>query len=171
MTPTCWHEMPSPVGPLLLVGDGHALAGIGFSSGKGQIQRAPTWKAVPRAFDEVVRQLEQYFAGTRREFDLTLAPAGTPFQLQVWRMLQRIPYGSTWTYRDLARAIGNGGAMRAVGLANGRNPLPIVIPCHRVIGSDGSLTGFGGGLANKRSLLDLERRVAGAAGQLDLLRL
>ena len=115
-----------------------------------------------------MRQLDEYFAGTRREFDLPLAPDGTPFQLRVWQALQTIPYGGTWSYRELAAAVGNVQAVRAVGLANGRNPLPIVIPCHRVIGSDGSLTGYGGGLPTKRSLLALEHRVLANAGQLDL---
>jgi methylated-DNA-[protein]-cysteine S-methyltransferase len=162
------HE--SPVGPLLLAGDGVALKVIGFSEGKGRVDRDPRWRRDPRALAEAARQLDEYFAGTRRAFDLRLAPSGTPFQLSVWRELQTIPYGDTWSYRDLAIALGNGLAVRAVGLANGRNPIPIVVPCHRVIGSDGSLTGFGGGLEAKRYLLDLERRVAHpAAQQLDLL--
>ena len=98
----------------------------------------------------------EYFAGTRRDFDLPLAPQGTAFQMQVWRMLATIPFGDTWSYRDLAHAIGKPDAMRAVGAANGRNPLPIVLPCHRVIGADGSLPGFGGGLPIREALLRLE---------------
>lgn len=168
--PSLWHEVSSPVGPLLLVGNGDALTAIGFSTGKGKIARDPRWKRDPAVFSDVAAQLDEYFAGVRRIFDLRLAPSGTPFQLSVWRKLQTIPYGDTWSYRDLAIALGNGLAVRAVGLANGRNPLPIVIPCHRVIGTDGSLTGFGGGLEAKRYLLDLERRVAHpSAQQLDLL--
>jgi methylated-DNA-[protein]-cysteine S-methyltransferase len=104
----------------------------------------------------VVQQLREYFAGARRTFDLELAPAGTPFQLRVWRELRRIPYGVTISYQDLAVRVGSPKAMRAVGAANGQNPIPIVVPCHRVIGKDGSLTGFGGGLPTKRALLQLE---------------
>src|SRR5690606_26909033 len=105
---------------------------------------------------ETRRQLEEYFAGTRRDFELPLSPQGTQFQRNVWRTLAAIPYGRTWSYRDLAQRIGRPSAMRAVGAANGRNPLPIVLPCHRVIGADGSLTGFGGGLPTKAFLLRLE---------------
>jgi methylated-DNA-[protein]-cysteine S-methyltransferase len=105
---------------------------------------------------ETRKQLGEYFAGTRQAFDLPLAPHGTPFQLQVWRMLMQIPWGETWSYAQMARHIGQPTATRAVGAANGRNPLPIVLPCHRVIGSDGSLTGFGGGLPTKEFLLTLE---------------
>ncbi len=102
-------------------------------------------------------QLRAYFAGERKQFDLPLEMEGTEFQLSVWRELQRIPYGETISYLELARRIGNPKAVRAVGLANGQNPIPIIVPCHRVIGSDGSLTGFGGGMENKRKLLELER--------------
>jgi methylated-DNA-[protein]-cysteine S-methyltransferase len=102
-------------------------------------------------------QLDAYFAGRRRDFDVRLAPEGTPFQLRVWAALCEIPYGETISYAELARRIGNPNAVRAVGAANGRNPLPIVVPCHRVVGADGSLVGFGGGLDVKRALLDLER--------------
>ena len=109
-------------------------------------------------------QLREYFAGERLAFDLPLAPRGTPFQLQVWQALARIPYGSTVSYAQLAQAVGNPEAMRAVGAANGRNPLPIVLPCHRVIGADGSLTGFGGGLPTKQFLLQLEGALAPARG-------
>lgn len=160
------HE--SPVGPLLLAGDGVALKVIGFSAGKGKVEAGASWQERRDAFQAVMRQLDGYFAGTRRDFDLPLAPEGTPFQLRVWEALRTIPYGRTWSYRELAAAVGNVQAVRAVGLANGRNPLPIVIPCHRVIGSDGSLTGYGGGLPVKRALLALERRVLANAGQLDL---
>jgi methylated-DNA-[protein]-cysteine S-methyltransferase len=104
----------------------------------------------------VLRQLAEYFAGDRTDFDIKLAPRGTPFQLDVWRTLQRIPYGETRSYADIARSIGRPTATRAVGAANGANPIPIIIPCHRVIGSNGSLTGFGGGMGVKRRLLDLE---------------
>ncbi len=158
----------SPVGPLLLAGDGVSLQIIGFQSGKGRVTASASWHERPDAFPDVRRQLDEYFAGTRRTFDFPLAPAGTPFQLQVWEALLQIPYGETWSYRQLAAAVGNVQAVRAVGLANGRNPLPIVIPCHRVIGSNGSLTGYGGGLATKQALLALERRWVSNGGQLDL---
>ena len=111
-------------------------------------------------------QLREYFAGERRAFDLPLAPRGTPFQLQVWQALARIPYGSTVSYAQLAKAVGNPEAMRAVGAANGRNPLPIVLPCHRVIGADGALVGFGGGLPVKQQLLRLEGALSGEQGGL-----
>jgi methylated-DNA-[protein]-cysteine S-methyltransferase len=110
------------------------------------------------AFDEVTRQLTSYFEGTRTAFELTLAPCGTPFQREVWRALAAIPYGTTTTYAAIARAIGRPKAVRAVGAANGKNPLAIVVPCHRVIGRGGALTGYAGGVAYKRALLDLEAR-------------
>jgi methylated-DNA-[protein]-cysteine S-methyltransferase len=159
----------SPVGPLLLAGDGVGLKIIGFASGKSRVEPGAEWEERREAFADAVLQLDEYFAGTRREFQLRLAPDGTTFQMQVWQTLTRIPYGETWSYRDLATALGNVQAVRAVGLANGRNPLPIVIPCHRVIGADGSLTGYGGGLPIKTALLALERRVVSKGGQLDLL--
>ena len=115
---------------------------------------------------ETRRQLEDYFAGERRDFDLPLSPHGTEFQCEVWLTLAHIPYGETWSYRDLAQRIGRPSATRAVGAANGRNPLPIVLPCHRVIGADGSLTGFGGGLPTKAFLLRLEGALPGGTGPL-----
>jgi methylated-DNA-[protein]-cysteine S-methyltransferase len=114
------------------------------------------WQRDDSAFDDVALQFREYFDGKRREFDLPLAPAGTPFQLSVWNVLRTIPYGWTWSYLDVANAIGRPDACRAVGAANGANPLPIVVPCHRVIGTNGSLTGFGGGIDVKRHLLALE---------------
>ena len=157
--------MPSPVGPLLLAGDGDALSAIGFSSGKGARRAEPSWKRDDAAFADAVRQLEEYFDGARRAFDLELAPSGTAFQRQVLDALLTIPYGETRSYADVARQVGRPAAVRAVGAANGRNPLPIVIPCHRVIGRDGSLTGFGGGLDAKRVLLELEARAINGASQ------
>ncbi|MCC6294371.1 MAG: methylated-DNA--[protein]-cysteine S-methyltransferase [Bryobacterales bacterium] len=154
---------PSPIGPLLLAGDGGALSLIGFPQGKGRRDPEPEWIEDAGAFPEARRQLDEYFQGALRQFDLTLAPRGTGFQLAVWQELQRIPFGETITYRDLAIRIGNPDAVRAVGAANGANPLPIVVPCHRVIGSGGSLTGFGGGLDTKRWLL----RHEGAPGLRD----
>lgn len=153
--------MNSPIGNLLLAGDGHRLSRIGFPSGKGAIQPKPGWMFDDTAFDDVKAQLQAYFNGTRQEFDLLLDLNGTNFQCDVWQELTRIPFGVTISYGELARRIGRVSASRAVGAANGANPLPIVIPCHRVIGANGSLTGFGGGLDTKKWLLALERAIAG----------
>jgi len=153
-----YFKMPSPVGPLLLVGDDGGLRQIIFMNGRDRAKPDPTWTLDPAAFAEAIRQLRAYFAGELESFDLPLAPEGTPFQLGVWRRLCEIPYGETISYGELARRIGNPKASRAVGLANGSNPIPIIIPCHRVIGSNGKLTGYGGGLPIKEKLLALERR-------------
>ena len=149
--------MKSPIGRLLLAGDEDGLRLIGFPEGKMVIEPEADWIESRRTFDEAIRQLEAYFSGERREFDLPLLPQGTPFQLRVWAQLREIPYGETISYGELATRLGNPKASRAVGMANGRNPLPIVVPCHRVIGSSGKLTGFGGGLPTKAALLGLER--------------
>jgi methylated-DNA-[protein]-cysteine S-methyltransferase len=146
--------MDSPVGRLRLVSDGQALTRIEFETETRE--RAPEGTRSTRPFRDVRRQLEEYFAGERRSFDLPLRPAGTPFQLATWRALRYIPYGETRSYSEVAQRIGKPRAVRAVGAANGRNPLPIVIPCHRVIGASGALTGFAGGLPLKRFLLELE---------------
>ena len=151
-------EMQSPVGPLLLAADDVGLRKIIFMNGRDRAQPDPSWVQESAAFAEATRQLRAYFAGELEQFDLPLAPEGTPFQLQVWRHLCEIPYGETISYGELARRIGNPKASRAVGLANGSNPIPIIIPCHRVIGSNGKLTGYGGGLPIKEKLLALERR-------------
>jgi methylated-DNA-[protein]-cysteine S-methyltransferase len=156
--------MDSPVGRLLLAGQNDALKVIGFSSGGKARGADPEWERFDEPFRPVRKQLEEYFAGERRHFDIPIEPDGTPFQRQVLSALLEIPYGETRTYRDVAVAVGNPKAVRAVGGANGSNPIPIVIPCHRVVGSDGSLTGFGGGLDTKRFLLDLERRYSGLFG-------
>ena len=148
----------SPIGPLLLVADDRGLRRIEFVNGRRSGQPDPQWNDNPEPLAETVRQLRAYFAGKLEAFDLPLAPAGTPFQLTVWKRLCEIPYGETISYGELARRIGNPNASRAVGLANGSNPIPIVIPCHRVIGSNGKLTGYGGGLPIKEKLLALERR-------------
>ena len=153
---SCYSYIESPVGTLLLTGDGKRLHEILFPNKDRRPDATAEQRAEP--FREVARQLTAYFEGTLQKFDLELAPQGTPFQLQVWEELQRIPYGETISYGDLAQRVGNPSASRAVGAANGRNPIPIVIPCHRVIGASGSLTGFGGGLATKRALLELERQ-------------
>ena len=158
------HVLPSPIGPVELAADlSGALAYLGFARpGKDRVPRVLDREAAglsldPAALDPVRRQLEQYFRGERRVFDLLLALRGTPFQLRVWAELQRIPYGATLSYGELARRLGNPGMSRAVGAANGANPVSIIVPCHRVIGGDGSLTGYGGGIEVKRALLELER--------------
>jgi methylated-DNA-[protein]-cysteine S-methyltransferase len=146
----------SPVGPLTIESDEHyRLSRLAFAEelGMGSSAAEPVPSGV---LAETVRQLDEYFTGTRREFDIELAPRGTAFQLAVWDSLRAIPYGETRSYGLIARSIGRPKAVRAVGQANGRNPIAIIVPCHRVIGSDHSLTGFGGGLENKRFLLGLE---------------
>ena len=147
----------SPVGKLLLAGDAKGLRMLDFQGGPHATQPKPGWREDRKLFREVIVQLQQYFAGKRREFDAPLSPEGTPFQLQVWRALRGIPYGETLSYGELARRIRKPGAARAVGAANGDNPIAIIVPCHRVIGADGSLTGYGGGLGIKQKLLELER--------------
>jgi methylated-DNA-[protein]-cysteine S-methyltransferase len=146
----------SPIGELLLVGDGEALSGLYMQEGRRPVRVRPEWKRADEPFVEAREQLDQYFAGERTEFDLELRPAGSAFQRRVWRALEEIPYGRTISYGELARGIGPEVGPRAVGAANGRNPISIVVPCHRVIGADGTLTGYGGGLERKRFLLDLE---------------
>jgi methylated-DNA-[protein]-cysteine S-methyltransferase len=143
---------------LLLAADAAGLRVLSFESSKRATPAQPEWREDRAPFVEAIRQLRAYFHGELREFDLPLAPEGTEFQLRVWDSLRTIPYGETISYGQLAQKIGNPKAVRAVGLANGCNPIPIIIPCHRVIGSDGGLTGFGGGLSNKRKLLALESR-------------
>lgn len=151
-----WHELDSPIGRLLLAGDEEHLIQVHFQSGPRPLRPADGWIADAAPFRSAITQLGEYFAGERRRFDLPLAPRGTEFQRRVWRALMEIPYGETISYGELARRIGQPTASRAVGLANGANPLPVIVPCHRVIGADGTLTGFGGGLPIKRKLLALE---------------
>lgn len=158
MTATSYTQIDSPVGRLLLVADDAGLRQIQFVNGRHRAQPEPAWREDRGPFQETIRQLREYFAGDLEEFNLPLAPEGTPFQLKVWRQLCDIKYGQTISYGELARRIGNPKASRAVGLANGSNPISIVIPCHRVIGSNGKLTGYGGGLPIKEKLLALERR-------------
>lgn len=151
--------LDSPIGPLLIAGDADGIRRISFPKHGRAAKPEPVWTESARGpVAEAMRQLHEYFAGKRTEFDLPLAPEGTEFQRTVWRGLQQIPYGVTISYGELARWVGNPKASRAVGAANGKNPLPVVIPCHRVIGSNGTLTGFGGGLPIKQALLDLETR-------------
>mgnify|MGYP001819511783 CR=1 FL=1 len=149
-------EIDTPVGRLRLVSDGEQLAAIELAPGEGDAAASGDPVLV-----ECARQLQEYFAGQRRNFELPLRPRGTTFQHSVWQALADIPYGELRSYRDIAKALGKPKAVRAVGAANGRNPLPIVVPCHRVIGSDGSLTGFAGGLDMKRQLLELEGALPG----------
>ena len=157
-------SVESPVGPLLLAAAADGLCLIEFAQPRHPVARAADWREGDSDLLRAARrQLDEYFAGARRGFDLPLAPRGTPFQRRVWDALAAIPYGTTISYGELARRIGAPDAMRAVGAANGRNPLPIVVPCHRVIGADGSLTGFGGGLPTKRFLLRLEGGLQDAA--------
>jgi methylated-DNA-[protein]-cysteine S-methyltransferase len=156
--------MDSPIGRLLLAGSRDELHVIGFSSGAKARGADLEWQRSDESFGEVKRQLGEYFEGARQVFDLALAPQASAFQAQVLDALLEIPYGETRSYRDIAVAVGNPKAVRAVGGANGNNPIPIVIPCHRVVGSNGSLTGFGGGVETKRFLLDLERRHSGLFG-------
>ena len=155
--PRLSHIVSSPIGRLLLTSDGHALTGLWMLDADRHSARDLGLTLSPSSFTEVASQLEEYFAGDRKEFTVPLAPAGTPFQLAGWTQLTTIPYGSTVSYGDIARALGKRlVASRAVGLANGANPISIIVPCHRVIGSDGSLTGYGGGLDRKELLLRLE---------------
>ncbi len=146
----------TPIGELLLAGDVDALSMIGFPKGSMRRDPEPDWIYNEEPFNNVCAQLSEYFAGERKEFDLPLALSGTEFQASVWQALQEIPYGETASYGAIAKQIGRPKAVRAVGAANGRNPIPIIVPCHRVIGSSGDLTGFGGGLDTKAELLRLE---------------
>ena len=154
-----WEEADSPLGTFLLAGDGRTVVRVSLPGRWAKEDVPAAWTYAPGAMAPATQQLAGYFDGTRRDFDLDFAPSGTPFQLGVWRALRDIPYGETATYRDVAIAVGNPNATRAVGLANNRNPIALLIPCHRVIGADGSLTGYGGGLEMKSWLLDHERAV------------
>lgn len=168
---TCYYELASPLGPLRLVAeDGGALTGLYFSAHR----HAPTVEQFGTpvsdadlenhpALSAVRDQLREYFAGQRQEFDVPMAPRGTAFQHRVWAALREIPFGRTASYGQIAVAIDAPGSARAVGMANGRNPISIIVPCHRVIGSDGSLSGYGGGVAHKQTLLDLESHATGAS--------
>lgn len=155
-----WAILDSTVGDLLLVAEGDVLVEIGFPPAAAQIAPPSDAREGGRFLARVARQLTEYFDGSRTTFDVPLAPEGTPFQQRVWTELARIPYGTTISYGELARRVGNPNASRAVGAANGKNPIPVIVPCHRVIGSSGRLTGFGGGLDAKRTLLELEARGA-----------
>jgi methylated-DNA-[protein]-cysteine S-methyltransferase len=160
--------MESPIGELLLLGESDRLCGLYMQHGDRPVVVSPEWRSSEVHFIDVRRQLDEYFAGARHTFDLDLKLHGTSFQRSVWSALVEIPYGETVSYGELARHLGNPAAVRAVGLANGRNPISVIVPCHRVIGADGSLTGYGGGLENKRHLLELESRAAQVTSQLTL---
>lgn len=160
----------SPVGPLELLATDAGLRALSFGVDASDRNRTVVGPVVGPVVDDAshpvlaaaIGQLDEYFAGTRREFDLRLDPHGTPFQLQAWQALRTIPFGATISYGEQARRVGDARKARAVGSANGRNPISVIVPCHRVIGADGSLTGFGGGLEAKSWLLDHERRVLAA---------
>ncbi|HWF24279.1 MAG TPA: methylated-DNA--[protein]-cysteine S-methyltransferase [Solirubrobacteraceae bacterium] len=156
---TIYTIIPSPIGHLLLAGDGHTLEALHMQDGPRPTRLKPEWARDDDAFAPVRAQLDEYFTGARRRFDLILNPHGNPFELNVWGALQQIPYGETASYGELASRIGHPDAARAVGSANARNPIAVIVPCHRVIGADGSLTGYGGGLERKRLLLELEAGV------------
>ena len=152
--------METPVGQLMLAGEGEVLHHLSFPSGKMCFKPKPDWDYHAAAFKQTRHQIDDYFAGQLKRFDLAIAPSGTEFQMQVLGALQKIPFGQMRSYKDIAEAIGRPNSMRAVGAANGRNPIPLIIPCHRVVGADGSLTGFGGGLDTKAFLLRLEGAIS-----------
>jgi methylated-DNA-[protein]-cysteine S-methyltransferase len=155
-----WTVLESPLGPLTLVGDDDGLRGLYFPGRSGRLNEGDRDSA---PFAEAIAQLEEYFAGDRQRFELSLQLEGSPFQQRVWAALQTIPFGATRSYGALAHEIARPDRIRAVGAAVGRTPVPIIVPCHRVIGADGSLIGYGGGLQRKQALLDLESAVTGGA--------
>lgn len=160
-----YRTVDSPVGVLTLAGTGNRLQHLRMVDQTHEPSRAG-WEPVSDGFADVVEQLEEYFAGERHDFDLELDLIGTDFQRKVWAALQTIPYGETRSYGEIAAQIGAPGASRAVGLANGHNPISIIVPCHRVIGANGSLTGYGGGLDRKKLLLGMEKQYAPAGATL-----
>ncbi len=151
-------NIESPIGELLLLGDGHTLHGLYMQDGRKPTRIASQWQRSAAPFTDIEAQLGEYFAAERVTFDIPLTMKGTEFERSVWQALQEIPYGETVSYGEIARRVGQPSAARAVGLANGRNPIAVVVPCHRVIGANGTLTGYGGGLERKRLLLELEAR-------------
>ena len=155
--PPIWYtSMDSPFGPLCVAGTTTGLIRVDFQRGDRPVRPEATWQEDPRHLETATQQLQEYFQGQRQSFTLALAPPGTPFQQRVWQELQCIPFGTTLTYRELAQRLGTPHAARAVGHANGQNPLAIVIPCHRLIGSDGQLRGYASGIAFKQRLLQHE---------------
>jgi methylated-DNA-[protein]-cysteine S-methyltransferase len=161
MSTTSWDVYESPLGPLTIETGAAGLTGLRFP---GRGEALDERDRDPVALAPAAAQLEQFFAGHRQAFELPLAPAGTPFQLRVWEQLLQIPYATTISYTELAQRVGRPDIVRAVGAAVGRTPVPIIVPCHRVLGADGALTGYGGGLHRKQALLDLERSAAGGGG-------
>ncbi len=157
MTEKIFRTLESPVGTLTVAGDGTVVTNLRMTDQTHEPVGRTTWRHEPSAFTEAVEQLHAYFAGELTRFDLSLTMEGSGFQRSVWKALIDIPYGETTSYGEIARRVGKPGAARAVGLANGQNPIAIIVPCHRVIGANGSLTGYGGGLDRKVILLDLER--------------
>ena len=158
---TLYTSADSPIGELLLLGDARTLRGLHMQDGRQAVRLEPEWRHSDEPFNAVLEQLREYFAGRRFRFDVSLGLRGTPFQLLVWNALPEIPYGETLTYGELARRIGRPAAARAVGLANGSNPISIIVPCHRLVGADGTLVGYGGGLGRKQFLLSLEADARG----------
>lgn len=162
MSHTYWTEIDSPIGRLLLTADDAGLIGLHMEERRhGPADVDPTWIRDDDTFVDAKKQLDAYFAGELREFDLPLNPSGTAFQQRVWAELRTIPYGEVRSYGEIAEQIGRPTASRAVGMANGRNPISIIVPCHRVIGASGALTGYGGGIDRKRTLLEMEAQTAG----------
>jgi methylated-DNA-[protein]-cysteine S-methyltransferase len=159
-TTTCYSDIDSPLGPLFVQGDGQFVTGLFMPQHKGWPGPDASWQRSDASFAAIREQLAEYFAGERQQFDVPLKLAGTPFQQHVWRELVRIPFGTTITYAQLAQRIGKPTASRAVGAANGRNPISILVPCHRVIGASGKLTGYAGGIDKKQWLLAWERGAA-----------
>ena len=158
---TYFTYLDTAIGELLLAGDGDTLGLLGFPEGKMRTRHQENWTKDDAGFSAAKEQLRAYFASELQSFDLPLAPVGTEFQRAVWDALTQIPYGETCSYVDIARAVERPKASRAVGAANGQNPIPIIIPCHRVIGKSGALVGFGGGLSTKVKLLELEQETVG----------
>jgi len=156
----CYDTFEGPQGSMLLVANDRGLAGVYFDRQKHHPKRQADWKKDPhhRVLRQAKRELAEYFAGKRKRFEVALSPNGTPFQRSVWRAISTVGFGETITYGELARRAGHPGSARAAGAATGRNPIGIIVPCHRIVGSNGSLTGYAGGLAKKRALLELEAR-------------
>lgn len=152
-----YRYVDSPIGRLLLIGVGEILEELHFPNSSTRKERDDSSQLNDNGLTVAYEQLSEYFQGTRTQFSIKLQPKGTDFQKKVWQQLSKIPYGETTHYGEIAKRIGNPKGSRAVGLANGKNPIPIIVPCHRVIGKDGSLTGFGGGLEIKKQLLALEK--------------
>lgn len=167
---TACTTIDSPLGEILIAGSERGVSWISFRKSTRPSDIDPSWERGALFLEPAARQLKEYFAGTRREFDLRLDPHGTEFQKKVWKALCKVPYGKTVSYGEIARMIGAPKSSRAVGAANGANPLPIVVPCHRIVGSSGALTGYTGGLEFKKGLLELEGcAVAGAEERLRLV--